>query len=296
MIMSQVEGQFQEFEGDFLFDPQELLIKDLSIKISAASLNTNNKMRDNHLRRNDFFHVDQHPVIYFKTKSGTAAGLKLAGKMKRPVAQVTGDLTLRGITKQVVLELVFLGQRKDTWGKMNAFFKFQSSINRKDFHINWNKTLDNQELLVGDTILIDGHIQAQMSGEKTASSRFLIPDTKQARTKERLNRGEKVPLPPVVNEVNELKELKANTNQVVIKAKSSSLGAPPGEGKDIWKTISGIIVVFFGLMGTFLSSYSLRMFLVSEDEARNKWVDYGTGILVIIFSYSFAHAFYIMIS
>jgi hypothetical protein len=102
---------------------------------------------------------------------------------------VKGFLTIRGVKKEVTLNGIYKGKVLDPWNKENFFFEFETTIDRKDFGMNWNKELDNGGLLVGDEVRIKISVQAQPKGEKTAFSTHMIPSTKGIIERDQLKRG-----------------------------------------------------------------------------------------------------------
>ena len=146
--ISTVSGRFDDFEGSYNFDDKNIENSNVDAKINATSVNTNKEKRDNHLRSNEFLDVEQFPQITFKSKSirkGSGANNFL----------VTGDLTIHGITKEVVLNANYEGSvDKDPWGNARSAFTADTAINRKDFGLVWNKVLESGQFLVGDEIRI----------------------------------------------------------------------------------------------------------------------------------------------
>jgi polyisoprenoid-binding protein YceI len=120
--------------------------------IQAASIDTNEPKRDEHLRSADFFDVANHPKLTFKSTS-----IKPAGKDSY---QVTGELTMRGVTKPVTLDVAFLGEGKDPWGNDKMGFDVTGKLNRKDFEMNWNKALDNGGVLLADEVKVQIAVEA----------------------------------------------------------------------------------------------------------------------------------------
>ncbi len=155
MMVSSVPGRFDKFEGSFEFDEKTGKITNLSAKIDAASVNTNNKDRDDHLRNPDFFDVAKFPTIEFVGNGSTASG----GKPKT----AKGKLTIHGKTEDVALELKHKGPVVDPWGKTRVGFEAKTTIDRKKFGLTWNKALDKGGLAVGNEveIIIKGEAVAQ---------------------------------------------------------------------------------------------------------------------------------------
>ena len=132
------------------------------VTIQAASISTNEPKRDEHLKTPDFFDVANQPTITFKSTS-----VKPTGK---DTYEVTGNLTLRGVTKQIALPVTFLGEGKDPWGNEKMGFELETTLNRKDYGISWNKTLDQGGLLLGDEVKVQISVEANKA-KQTADAR-----------------------------------------------------------------------------------------------------------------------------
>lgn len=150
-LLSKTQGQFKKFEGSFDFEPGKPETWTASGVIQTESIDTNVAERDKHLKSADFFEVEKFPTIEFKTtavKDATETGAKVEGVMK-----------MHGIEKPVVLDVTIGGVAKDPWGNTRAAFTATTKINRKDFGINWNKTLDAGGLLLGEDVDITLEIE-----------------------------------------------------------------------------------------------------------------------------------------
>jgi polyisoprenoid-binding protein YceI len=161
-IFTMLGGKFQDFSGTIKVDRAKPESSTVEFTIQAASVFTNDQKRDDHLRTPDFFDVATHPTITFKSTSVKPAA--------NNVYEVTGNLTLRGVTKQVTLPVTFLGEGKDPWGNEKMGFELATTLNRKDYGINWNKTLDQGGLLVGDEVKVRISIEANKV-KQTADAR-----------------------------------------------------------------------------------------------------------------------------
>jgi polyisoprenoid-binding protein YceI len=146
MGISTVTGRFDTFSGAFDVDEKNLETLKASATIETASVDTDDEKRDAHLKTADFFNAEKFPQMIFVSKQ-----VKLGGKDE---LSMTGDLTLLGVTKPVVLKTEFGGAIKDPWGKERAAFTARGKINRKDFGMTWNKALDTGGLVVGDEVEI----------------------------------------------------------------------------------------------------------------------------------------------
>ncbi len=144
-LVSNVTGKFTDFDGTITMVPGKAEASSVEFTINAGSNDTGNGDRDKHLRTPDFFDVVKFPTITFKSTSIVPA-------KKKDLYDVTGDLTIRGVTKRVTIPVQYLGAAKDPWGNEKAGFMLTTTINRKEFGVSWNKALDNGGVLVGDDV------------------------------------------------------------------------------------------------------------------------------------------------
>jgi polyisoprenoid-binding protein YceI len=151
MMISNVRGEFKNFEGTVEFDPEAPENTRVEISIDTASIDTKVGDRDNHLRSADFFEAETYPQAIFKSNRT---------ELLDPAhAKLYGDLTLKGITKPVVLEVEFAGLATNPWGATSAGFTGWTKINRKDWNLNWNVALETGGFLVGDDIALTIEIE-----------------------------------------------------------------------------------------------------------------------------------------
>ena len=145
MMVSKTAGKFMDYTGFVDMDAEAGTVKAMEATIKTGSVNTHHEKRDAHLRNIDFFDVEHYPVMTFKMKSykKTAEGYA-----------AVGDLTLRGVTKEITLVGHYNGAAKDPWGNTRVGFNAEGKLNRKDFGMVWNKTLDSGGLVVGDEVQI----------------------------------------------------------------------------------------------------------------------------------------------
>ncbi|NVJ07216.1 YceI family protein [Myxococcus sp. AM001] len=152
MVIAKVRGSFRKYSGAVSLDEQDVTKSSVAVTIETASIDSGVEQRDNHLRSPDFFDVEKFPTITFKsTKVEKASGDGL---------KVTGNLTLRDITREVVLEAEQLGVGKDPWGNVKAAFEAKTSVDRRDFGLTWNQALETGGVLVGEKIEITIEVQA----------------------------------------------------------------------------------------------------------------------------------------
>lgn len=155
-FFSKVHGTFHDVSGTIAFDEADAAATKIDAVVRVASVDTGNQKRDGHLQSPDFFNAATDSLITFKSTKITKAG---KNKFK-----IAGDFTLRGVTKPVVFDAEFLGSSAvsvggQSWGS-KAGFSATTVINRKDFGVNWNKTLDSGGLMVDDMVTIELNIEA----------------------------------------------------------------------------------------------------------------------------------------
>jgi len=160
-LFSQLPGRFQTYSGSFDYDKDITKTGNFVAEIDAASVNTDQVKRDEHLKSPDFFDAAKFAKITFKsTKVTPKAGNNFV---------VAGDLTIRGVTKPVELAAEYLGEVKDPTGTVKAGLRLTGKINRKDFGITWNKTLDGGSFVIGEQVDLDILLEAgQVDAKKKA--------------------------------------------------------------------------------------------------------------------------------
>lgn len=145
MMVANVRGTFRAFDAEIKLDPNNLERGEIIFTISAASVDTQQPERDNHLRSPDFFNAEKFPNIVFKSKKISIRGED---------ATITGDLTIRDVTKEIQVNGQISGPIKDPYGNLRIGFEGAFSLNRKDYGLNWNMLLEGGGLLVGDNIRV----------------------------------------------------------------------------------------------------------------------------------------------
>jgi polyisoprenoid-binding protein YceI len=151
-MVSKVRGQFDQFDGALHLDGENPANSSVEITIQADSIDTRNTDRDNHLRSNDFLAMKEHPEITFRSTE--------VEKLDQDHYRVTGDLTIRGITKSVPVDFEFTGNVVDPYGNQRAGFEGNATINRKDFGVSWNAALDGGGVMVSDKINLEFEVEA----------------------------------------------------------------------------------------------------------------------------------------
>ncbi|MBI5035353.1 MAG: YceI family protein [Chloroflexi bacterium] len=151
MMISNVRGHFEKYTVDAQINEEHPEESQVDVQIEAASVNTKMEQRDAHLRSADFLDAEKYPYITFKTKRNQVFD-EQHGKM-------IGDLTIKGVTRQVVLDVEYQGQSKSPWGTINAGFTAHAKFNRKDWGLNWNAALETGGWLVGDEVKVEIDIE-----------------------------------------------------------------------------------------------------------------------------------------
>jgi polyisoprenoid-binding protein YceI len=151
-MVTKVRGAFNDFEGTATIDGDDPSRSSVNITIQVDSIDTRNKQRDDHVRANDFLDIENYPTITFASTSIEHDGGN--------DFQVTGDLTVRGVTKAVTIPLEFQGVVKDPWGNDRVGFEGSVVINRKDWGVNWNAALEAGGVLVSEKVTLEFEISA----------------------------------------------------------------------------------------------------------------------------------------
>ena len=155
MMITTVKGRFAELAGTIVADEANLADSSVVATLQAASLDTHSEQRDAHLRSPDFLDVEQYPEVTFKSTAirGTKESFKL-----------TGDLTIRGVTRPITLDATFEGEGKDPWGGTRASFSAHGKFDRRDFGLTWNVALETGGILVSNEVKINVEAQAVLQG------------------------------------------------------------------------------------------------------------------------------------
>jgi polyisoprenoid-binding protein YceI len=161
MVIAKVRGSFRRFSGAVVLDAQDPAAASVSASIDVASIDTGVEQRDGHLKSADFFDAEKFPTLTFQSTKVERAG---AERLK-----VTGTLTIRGISRPVVLDVEQLGTGKDPWGNTRVAFAASTSIDRRDFGLTWNQALETGGVLVGEKIDIQLEVQAVQAGAAQAA-------------------------------------------------------------------------------------------------------------------------------
>ena len=160
LMISNVKGEFRKVNASIDMAGNDLSTASVRVNIDAGSIFTNDENRDKHLRSADFFDVEQHPEVIFEGTSITGEGSE---------RKLTGNLTMKGVTRSVSLDVEVGGMQKDPWGNEKMGFSVSGRIDRKDWGLNWNAALETGGWLVGDDIRINAEVQALPEAEYQAA-------------------------------------------------------------------------------------------------------------------------------
>ena len=155
-FVSNVPGRFKDFDGVIKYDAQNPAASSVSFTIQAASIDTDNGDRDNHLRGNEFFDVEKFPTLTFSSTAVKA--------VDADTLEVTGELTMRGVTKKVTIPVEVLGVMKGPRGE-KAGFETSFKVDRKEYGISWNRALDTGGAILGDEVKVNISIEADRQAE-----------------------------------------------------------------------------------------------------------------------------------
>jgi len=155
MMISRVKGSFNEFTADVEADVTDLTTAKINFTIDVNSVDTRSTDRDNHLRSGDFFDVEKYPSITF-----VSTDVKKIGDDEY---ELTGDVTIKDVTKQETFTVEYEGSGQDPWGNEKVGFTANGKLNRKAYGLTWNQTLETGGVLVGEDIKINLQIQAQQA-------------------------------------------------------------------------------------------------------------------------------------
>ncbi len=151
MVIAEVTGRFTDFDATLVHTKKDFSDSQIEAVVKAYSITTDNEQRDNHLRSADFLDAENYPDITFASWAVEPIG--------KNAYKITGDLTIRGVTKRVELDTKYFGQVKDPYGNTRAGFKATASINRFDYGVNWNQLLETGGLIVGETVNITLNVE-----------------------------------------------------------------------------------------------------------------------------------------
>ena len=151
-MVTKVRGSFDEFAGTAVLDGANPANSRVEVTIEAASIDTRNAQRDEHLRGNDFLAMQEYPKITF-----ASTGVRQAGET---TFEVTGDLTIKGVTNEITIPFEFEGAATDPFGNERVGFEGSVTINRRDYGVTWNAALEGGGVLVSDKVTLEFEISA----------------------------------------------------------------------------------------------------------------------------------------
>lgn len=153
LMITNVSGSFGNLSGTLTAEGDNFSQAQVQFSADTATVNTNNADRDKHLKSGDFFDAEQYPQIRFESSNYNAS-----------TGTVTGNLTIKDVTKSVTLDVEFNGVNKDPWGNHKAGFSLSGKINRKDWGLNWNAALETGGMLVSEEVKINAEVQFVQQG------------------------------------------------------------------------------------------------------------------------------------
>jgi polyisoprenoid-binding protein YceI len=151
-MVTKVRGAFNDFTGSFVLDGDSPANSTATVTIKAASIDTRNEQRDGHIRGNDFLSMDEYPEITFVSTSARQTGDE--------AFELTGDLTIKGISNSITIPFSYEGSAKDPFGNFRVGFEGAVTINRKDYGVTWNAALETGGVLVSDKVTLEFEISA----------------------------------------------------------------------------------------------------------------------------------------
>jgi polyisoprenoid-binding protein YceI len=282
---SQVSGRFEKMQGSLELNQESQQVKNVSLKIATYSIFTGNKIRDDHLRKNDFFGVKKYPYILF-----TADDFQL---VYNQWIKVKGLLSIKKFQKPVMLEIKVSPPIKDTWKYPSLFVEVKTKINRKEFGLDWNKTIAGKDFLIGDLVSVRANIQFQQLGVATPMAKYKIPDTRQIRQREKVGRGEMGKEQLKVDQKAQPEPIA--TKQMKRPEKAATASVNRVQHKSLIQHLSYYYIAFMGLLACIYLSLKMKLWL--SEKLKEKYQETGTwgiisDLVSMIFIYVYVIAFY----
>jgi polyisoprenoid-binding protein YceI len=275
MTVSSVEGLFKKFKGQFEYTQEQFIIEKADIQIEAKSIDTSDEKRDKHLMGKDFFATQNFPFISLHLNK---VQLPLNKKVRAEFL-----VEIKGIKRKETFLISNLGSTKDPWGKPSTFFMVEGEISRKNFGLNWNRTLDQGGYLIGDKVKLKVRIEAQESGKKTPFSRYYIPATESIDNLAKAQRGE-IKSPTKIEIQTSVKSLEVIPTKVT--------QPKDVKGSEVNDNFTNIFLGFIGFIVTSLICILIKMKLLKKIKEEQKssyytWEIIGDSlVLIIVFIYS----------
>ncbi len=270
MTISSVEGAFAQFAGKAVFT-NDSIPTNFELTINSKSVTTFEKKRDHHLKKDDFFWVNRHPEILFRSQEI----LPTADKE----FLIKGELVFQGRSYSQEFQAKFLGETTDPWGKKSLFYEFQGLVNRKELGLTWNQTLDSGQWLVGEEVKVFGKLQFQERGNETAFSTHMVAGTRAGQKPEvALSREEQADRREgIINEATEgEEEIHLDAQEEVITTSHETW----------WNTynLSLILLSFFSLIGIVLGG------ILVHQKCDQKWLVHlcDLALIICVFFYALA--------
>ena len=151
LMVATVKGTFRRFSGKVVLNESDITASSIEADLETASIDTRQDQRDAHLRSADFFDAENHPTITFRSKK--------VEQLRHGYLRAVGDLTIRGTTRQVVLDIEETGRGKDPWGGDRICYSARTTINREEFGLTWNQALETGGVVVGKDVRITLDVQ-----------------------------------------------------------------------------------------------------------------------------------------
>jgi polyisoprenoid-binding protein YceI len=247
MTVSSVEGLFKKFKGQFEYTQEQFIIEKADIQIEAKSIDTSDEKRDRHLMGKDFFATQNFPFISLHLNK---VQLPLNKKVRAEFL-----VEIKGIKRKETFLISNLGSTKDPWGKPSTFFMIEGEISRKNFGLNWNRTLDQGGYLIGDKVKLKVRIEAQESGKKTPFSRYYIPATESIDNLAKAQRGE----------IKSPTKIEIQTSVKSLEVISTKVTQPKDvKGSEVNDNFTNIFLGFIGFIVTSLICILIKIYINSR--------------------------------
>jgi polyisoprenoid-binding protein YceI len=169
MVVSKVRGRFTKFSGNIALDENELARSVVEATIDASSIDTGTAQRDEHLRSTDFFDVEHFPQIRFRSTGIEKVGTERETERETERYRLTGQLTIRDVTREIALDVEYGGRGKDPWGTERVGFSAKGAFDRKEFGLKWNQALETGGVLVSDRVELELELQAVRAAAAAAA-------------------------------------------------------------------------------------------------------------------------------
>lgn len=281
-----VNGRFKKFHGQVEFDEEQKPRK-LGLVIEVESIDTGHTIRDGHLKANDFLRAKTFPTINFASEK--------IQPLKGDHFRAEGLLQMRGETRPYAIDFELRNAVNDTWGHPSRFAKFNARLKRSDFGVTWNKTLENNLLMLGNVVHIWGTLQVQDRKDITPGPKHLIPDTAFIREREKIHRGEAVAISPEQAPSTGIVSSSPASNDSATGAvvAAGEYSAPGPKAKTLWWWLSFSYVGLIGFLGIVAGMiYVKRELLIRYPDAYQEigWMGFLTDAIGIglFFIYSLA--------